>query len=166
MGCRKCRQHSHRPGCLCAARQTRLSTSITTLPRRLDLYFTNSPLRKAVWAAIAFSAGFYAANTVSLSFGALAINDVVAAAVSVGFCEVVSYAYYSASRVTLKLVFLNAFKMGVTLAFMADAFKLGAQNVYAVLTRLSNCWQLTSCLALLTSCLFGTTVCFTYCSRY
>ena len=91
----------------------------------MDLYFANRPFRKAVWAAIAFFTGFYAANTVSLSFGALAINDVVAAAVSVAFCEVVSYTYYSAPQVTLKLVFLNAFKMGVTAAFIADAWKLG-----------------------------------------
>lgn len=74
---------------------------------------------------ISFAAGFYAANTVSLSFGALAINDVVAAAVSVAFCEIVSYFYYSAPKATLKLIFLNAFKMGVTGAFIADAFKLG-----------------------------------------
>ena len=33
-------------------------------------------------------AGFYCANTVSLSFGTLAVNDVVAAAVTVAFCEV------------------------------------------------------------------------------
>ncbi len=33
-------------------------------------------------------AGFYCANTVSLSFGTLAVNDVVAAALTVGFCEV------------------------------------------------------------------------------
>lgn len=35
-----------------------------------------------------FRAGFYCANTVSLSFGTLAVNDVVAAAVTVGFVEV------------------------------------------------------------------------------
>ena len=41
-------------------------------------------------------AGFYCADTVSLSFGALSVNDVVAAAVTVAFCEVVSYVYYQA----------------------------------------------------------------------
>ena len=40
-------------------------------------------------------AGFYCADTVSLSFGALSVNDVVAAAVTVAFCEIVSYIYYS-----------------------------------------------------------------------
>lgn len=39
--------------------------------------------------------GFYCADTVSLSFGALSVNDVVAAAVTVAFCEVVSVIYYS-----------------------------------------------------------------------
>ena len=41
------------------------------------------------------SAGFYCADTVSLSFGALSVNDVVAAAVTVAFCEIVSVIYYS-----------------------------------------------------------------------
>lgn len=31
----------------------------------------------------------------SLSFGALSVNDVVAAAVTVAFCEIVSVVYYS-----------------------------------------------------------------------
>ena len=43
-----------------------------------------------------YCAGFYCADTVSLSFGALSVNDVVAAAVTVAFCEVVSYVYYQA----------------------------------------------------------------------
>lgn len=38
--------------------------------------------------AVFMSAGFYFANTVSLSFGTLAVNDVVAAGVTVAFCEV------------------------------------------------------------------------------
>jgi len=47
-------------------------------------------------AAMHADAGFYCADTVSLSFGALSVNDVVAAAVTVAFCEVVSYVYYQA----------------------------------------------------------------------
>jgi hypothetical protein len=38
--------------------------------------------------------------------------------------QICSKAYYSAERPTLKLVFLNSFKMGVTAALIADAFKL------------------------------------------
>ena len=70
------------------SRQTRLATRVNTLPRRVDLYFAGNFFRQAVWAVIAFSTGYYSANTVSLSFGALAINDVVAAAITVAFCEV------------------------------------------------------------------------------
>lgn len=44
--------------------------------------------RSATYAWHCAPAGFYCANTVSLSFGTLAVNDVVAAAVTVGFCEV------------------------------------------------------------------------------
>jgi hypothetical protein len=43
--------------------RTRLATRITTIPRRLDLYFADNPGRQALWSAISFSAGFYAANT-------------------------------------------------------------------------------------------------------
>lgn len=40
------------------------------------------------------------------------------------FLQLCSKAYYSAPRITLKLVFVNCFKMGVTAALIADAFKL------------------------------------------
>ena len=74
----------------------------------------------------AFFTGYYSANTVSLSFGALAINDVVAAAVTLAFCEIVSLMYWSAPVKTLKLLLLNCFKLGVIAALMADAMKLGS----------------------------------------
>ena len=106
-------------------RRGRLGTQLTTLPRRVDYYFAGSWRRQLLWTAIAFATGFYAANTVSLSFGALSINDVVAAAVTVLFVEICSYLYYSASKRTLRLVFLNAFKWGVCAALIIDAFKLG-----------------------------------------
>ncbi len=106
-------------------RRGRLGTRLTTLPRRVDYYFAGSFTRQLLWTAIAFATGFYAANTVSLSFGALSINDVVAAAVTVLFVEICSYLYYSASKRTLRLVFLNAFKWGVCVALIIDAFKLG-----------------------------------------
>lgn len=108
-----------------ARRRSRLATRITTIPRRIEFYFADSLLRRGVWGAIAFSTGFYAANTVSLSFGALAINDVVAAAVTVAFCELCSSAFYGAERKTLKLLVINCFKLGVITALVSDAFKLG-----------------------------------------
>ena len=90
----------------------------------MDVYFAGKPGRRLLWKAIAFGVGFYAANTVSLSFGALSINDVVAAALTVGFYEAASAAAYAAPRATLRLALLNWFKIGVVMALVADAFKL------------------------------------------
>jgi hypothetical protein len=45
------------------SRQTRLATRITTIPRRVDLYFADRLGRRVLWSAIAYGAGFYAANT-------------------------------------------------------------------------------------------------------
>lgn len=104
--------------------RTRLAVNLTSVPYRLDMYFQNSLWRRTIWSVTAFSSGYYAANTVSLSFGALAINDVIAAATTVGFCEVVSRAYWSSSSPGLALAFLNYFKLGVIAALIADAFKL------------------------------------------
>jgi len=104
--------------------RTRLAVNLTSVPYRLDMYFRNSLWRKTIWSVTAFSSGYYAANTVSLSFGALAINDVIAAATTVGFCEVVSRAYWSSPSPGLALAFLNSFKLGVIAALIADAFKL------------------------------------------
>lgn len=78
-----------------------------------------------MWCAISVGAGYYSGNMVSLSFGTLAINDVVAAVTTVAFCEVTSRQFYQEwPRPSLVLIFANFFKMGVTFAFMADAFKL------------------------------------------
>ncbi len=104
--------------------RTRLAVNLTSVPYRLDTYFQNSLWRKTIWSVTAFSSGYYAANTVSLSFGALAINDVIAAATTVGFCEIVSRAYWSSASPGLALAFLNYFKLGVIAALIADAFKL------------------------------------------
>jgi len=68
--------------------------------------------------------GYYVANTVSLTFGALAVNDVVAAVLVVVFYEYVSCICYSAPRWTYKLLFLNWFKVGLAAALISDAWKL------------------------------------------
>lgn len=75
---------------------------------------------------ISTGAGFYAGNIVTLSFGALAINDVLAAVVTLIFYEVVTQAFYTAKNPPLRLWFANFFKMGVVAALMADAIKLGS----------------------------------------
>jgi len=48
------------------------------------------------WCGICAFSGFYLANTVSLSFGALAVNDIVAAALAVAFVETVTRTFYAA----------------------------------------------------------------------
>lgn len=69
--------------------------------------------------------GYYSGNMVTLAFGALAINDVVAAVTTVAFCEVVSRTFYESwPRPPLWLLFANCFKCGVEFAFIADALKL------------------------------------------
>ena len=62
----RCRRVQRRPILEVTARgsrQTRLATRITTIPRRVDLYFADRPLRRVLWAAISFYSGFYCANT-------------------------------------------------------------------------------------------------------
>lgn len=43
--------------------RTRLATRISTVPRRVDLYFADQPLRRVLWSCIAFGCGYYSANT-------------------------------------------------------------------------------------------------------
>jgi hypothetical protein len=78
-----------------------------------------------MWCGISAGAGFYAGNIVTLSFGALAINDVFAGVVTLLFYEIVSRLFYSAKRPSLKLWFANWFKIGVVFSMLADAIKLG-----------------------------------------
>lgn len=60
----------------------------------VEVYFENRPFRRILWSAISAGSGLYIANTISLSFGALAVNDIAAAAGSVLFYEVVSRKFY------------------------------------------------------------------------
>jgi hypothetical protein len=59
-----CRQKVFRVQARGPARQTRLATRITTLPRRVDLYFSGDRVRQSIWTVIAFGGGFYGGNTV------------------------------------------------------------------------------------------------------
>jgi len=78
-----------------------------------------------MWLGISFCLGVWAGNIVTLSFGALAINDAFAAIVTLIFYEIVSASYYNAKVKTLRLQFANLFKIGVVTACLADAVKLG-----------------------------------------
>lgn len=110
----------------CVSRSnTRFNNSVTSLPRRIDRYFEDNIFRTFIWCFISMFGGYYSGNMVSLAFGALAINDVVAAVTTVAFCEVVSRTFYESwPRPPLWLLFVNCFKCGVEFAFIADALKL------------------------------------------
>jgi hypothetical protein len=106
---------------------------LLSIPSQLDQYYSPSNLiayafRRTVWCIISAGAGFYAGNIVTLSFGALAINDVFAAVVTLLFYELVTRLFYSGgslSKKSLNMWFVNYFKMGVVLSCLADAIKLG-----------------------------------------
>lgn len=114
--------------CVCASRSgTRITDTLQQLPRAADRYFAERWHRGIVWCWISLFLGYYTGNMVSLAFGALAINDVVAAIVTVGVTEVLSAWYYAGLPApSLLVTFGNFFKMGVTFAFAADALKLGS----------------------------------------
>ncbi|EFN58679.1 hypothetical protein CHLNCDRAFT_140276 [Chlorella variabilis] len=107
-------------------RQRRLLSYVLSAPQRLDRYLESSWWRRWMWAGISLSAGFYAGNIATLSFGALAVNDVLAAVITLMFCEVVTHLYYSTEKPSLFIWFLNNFKMGLIAAMLADAAKLGS----------------------------------------
>jgi hypothetical protein len=104
----------------------RLLPFILSAPKRIEDYFERSLPRRVLWCTISAGAGYYGGNVLTLSFGALAVNDILAAVVTLLFYEAVSAAFYGASKPTLRLWFANYFKMGLVAATMADALKLGS----------------------------------------
>ena len=107
------------------AQRTVLLRAITSVPYNIDRYFKTSLVNRVLWVFISVGTGFYVGNTLTLSFGALAINDVVAAIAAAVFCDYSSRLFWNAKRKTYKLWLLNAFKYGVVLAAAGDAAKLG-----------------------------------------
>ncbi|KAL4458095.1 hypothetical protein ABPG75_012960 [Micractinium tetrahymenae] len=107
-------------------RRRRLLSLVLSAPQRVDRYLNASPLRRWMWAGISLCNGFYAGNIATLSFGALAVNDVFAAVVTLLFCEVVTHLYYTDTTGSLTLWYLNCFKIGLIAAMLADAAKLGS----------------------------------------
>lgn len=103
----------------------RLVDIIRILPDVSRNYF-KSPSRRALFGGISLLGGFYVAQTISLSFGALGVNDVIAAVVCVLLTEYVTRFYYSQPKVTFPLALLNNFKMGFTYGLFIDAFKLAS----------------------------------------
>ncbi|XP_020106775.1 uncharacterized protein LOC109723001 isoform X1 [Ananas comosus] len=103
----------------------RLVDIIRIIPDIWRNYFRSRP-RRALFGGISLLGGFYVAQTISLSFGALGVNDVIAAVVCVLLTEYVTRFYYSRPKVTFPLALLNNFKMGFTYGLFIDAFKLAS----------------------------------------
>ncbi|EEF51454.1 ycf20-like protein [Ricinus communis] len=103
----------------------RLVDIIRRVPEFSRNYF-RSPSRRALFGGISLLGGFYVAQTISLSFGALGVNDVIAAVICVLLTEYVTRFYYSRPKVTFPVALLNNFKMGFTYGLFIDAFKLAS----------------------------------------
>lgn len=106
-------------------RSRRLVDIIRLVPELSRNYFRSSS-RRALFGGISLLGGFYVAQTISLSFGALGVNDVIAAVVCVLLTEYVTRFYYSRPKVTFPIALLNNFKMGFTYGLFIDAFKLAS----------------------------------------
>ncbi|TVU15463.1 hypothetical protein EJB05_38984, partial [Eragrostis curvula] len=98
---------------------------IRIIPELSRDYF-RSRSRRALFGGISLLGGFYVAQTISLSFGALGVNDVIASVVCVLLAEYVTKFYYSRPKVTFPVALLNNFKMGFTYGLFIDAFKLAS----------------------------------------
>ncbi|XP_010930165.1 uncharacterized protein [Elaeis guineensis] len=72
----------------------RLVDIIRIIPEISRNYF-RSRSRRALFGGISLLGGFYVAQTISLSFGALGVNDVIAAVLCVLLTEYVTKYYYS-----------------------------------------------------------------------
>ena len=119
-------KRSHHKKTIKCESETRIASVLTSLPQRLDLYFQRRSYRMLLWKTIFIFVGFYLASVITLSFGALGINDVVAGALCVFVYETITRWYYKTSRPGRKLEFVNCFKLGLVYSLIADAFKLGS----------------------------------------
>ncbi|KAK3447268.1 hypothetical protein EUGRSUZ_A02837 [Eucalyptus grandis] len=124
---------SHTPPGKFGMRVTRLPSSSFRVravqddetPRRLIDIIRIPPSESALWWDLS-SRGLYVAQTISLSFGALGVNDVIAAVLCVLLTEYVTRFYYTRPKVTFPVALLNNFKMGFTYGLFIDAFKLAS----------------------------------------
>ncbi|QDZ19144.1 hypothetical protein HOP50_02g16580 [Chloropicon primus] len=90
-----------------------------------ERYFERKWWRKPMWYFIIFGFAYFAANTISLSFGAKAVNDVVASVLVVIFYEASSRVVYKAKKRTVWHWLLHYFKLGTVVGFLMDSYKLG-----------------------------------------
>ena len=94
-------------------------------PQLAERYFERKWWRKPMWYFITFGFAYFAANTISLSFGAKAVKDVVASVLVVIFYEAASRVVYKADRRTVWHWLLHYFKIGTVVGFLLDSYKLG-----------------------------------------
>ncbi|KAJ9164131.1 hypothetical protein P3X46_023744 [Hevea brasiliensis] len=97
-----------------SSRPHRLVDIIRIVPELSRNYF-RSPSRRALFVGIFLLGGFYVARTISLSFGALGVNDVIAAVMCVLLTEYVTRFYYSRPKVTFPLALTQQFQGGLHL---------------------------------------------------
>ncbi|PIN07678.1 hypothetical protein CDL12_19753 [Handroanthus impetiginosus] len=103
----------------------RLIDLIRIIPKASQEYF-KKPSRRVLFGGISLLGGFYVAQTVSLSFGALGVNDVISAVLCVLWTEYATKFYYSRTKVSFSAALLNVFKVGFTYGLFLDAFKLSS----------------------------------------
>lgn len=103
----------------------RLVDFVKAIPKISRVYF-KSPFRRALYGGISLLGGFYVAQTISLSFGALGVNDVIAAVLCVLFAEYITKYYHTRPQMTFTVALINNFKMGFTYGLFIDAFKLAS----------------------------------------
>ncbi|KAK0596162.1 hypothetical protein LWI29_013309 [Acer saccharum] len=81
----------------------RLVDIIRIVPELSRNYF-RSPSRRTLFGGISLLGGFYVAQTISLSFGALGVNDVIAAVLCVLLTEYVTRFYYSRPKLVVSCI--------------------------------------------------------------
>ncbi|KAL0403709.1 UNVERIFIED_CONTAM: Ycf20-like protein [Sesamum radiatum] len=108
-----------------SGRPRRLIDIIRIIPETSKDYF-KKPSRRVLFGGISLLGGFYIAQTVSLSFGALGVNDVISAVLCVLMTEYATRFYYSRQKVSFPAALLNIFKLGFTYGLFLDAFKLAS----------------------------------------
>lgn len=123
-------------------RPRRLVDIIQIVPEISRNYF-RSPSKRTLFGGISILGGFYVAQTISLSFGVLGVNDVIAAVLCVLLTEYVTRFFYSRPKVTFYLALLNNFKIGFTYGLFIDAFKLASWIV------LGTRWLFLDCILLI-----------------
>ncbi|KAK4421714.1 Ycf20-like protein [Sesamum alatum] len=108
-----------------SGRPPRLIDIIRIIPETSKDYF-KKPSRRFLFGGISLLGGFYIAQTVSLSFGALGVNDVISAVLCVLMTEYATRFYYTRQKVSFPTALLNIFKLGFTYGLFLDALKLAS----------------------------------------